>query len=140
MENNAIKKKVYFSGSIRGGREDAEVYNFIIDILKKKYDVLTEHIGFANLERFEDGQTDEFIYERDRSLLDQSELVIAECTTPSLGVGYEIAYAEAKRKPIVVLFDITKNKKLSAMIAGNHNIKKIYYSGSTELAEIVADL
>lgn len=131
------KKKVYFCGSIRGGRSKEDSYQRIISILKEKYEVLTEHIGFNNLERFESGKTDEFIYLRDKSLLDQADFVVAECSVASLGVGYELAYSEAHRKPVFVLYDLTTNRKLSAMIAGDSFFKKLYYSSEDELVEII---
>jgi 2'-deoxynucleoside 5'-phosphate N-hydrolase len=134
------KKKLYFSGSIRGGRDDVEAYKLIIDILRSKYEVLTEHIGSSSLEKIEAGRTDQVIYERDVGFLDQADLVIAECTTPSLGVGYELAYAEKRGIPVTVLFDITKNHKLSAMVAGDSYFKKIYYSSRAELEQIVRSL
>ena len=37
--------KIYFAGSIRGGREDQRLYLQIINYLKKYNEVLTEHIG-----------------------------------------------------------------------------------------------
>lgn len=37
--------KIYFAGSIRGGRKDAGLYKKIIDYLGKYGEVLTEHIG-----------------------------------------------------------------------------------------------
>ncbi len=37
--------KLYFAGSIRGGREDAALYRRIIQELGKYGDVLTEHVG-----------------------------------------------------------------------------------------------
>ena len=37
-----MKKKVYFAGSIRGGREDAAVYKRIIDYINATDTVLTE--------------------------------------------------------------------------------------------------
>lgn len=37
--------KVYFAGSIRGGRIDAELYARIIRYIQKTDIVLTEHIG-----------------------------------------------------------------------------------------------
>ena len=40
-----MKVKVYFAGSIRGGRADAELYSRIISHIKKTDLVLTEHIG-----------------------------------------------------------------------------------------------
>lgn len=41
--------KVYFAGSIRGGRTDAELYGRIISYIKKTDIVLTEHIGSKDL-------------------------------------------------------------------------------------------
>ena len=46
--------KIYFAGSIRGGREDAELYQKIIGNLKQYGEVLTEHVGDDNL--MEDGE------------------------------------------------------------------------------------
>ena len=37
--------KIYFAGSIRGGRKDVLIYNNIINYLLTKGEVLTEHIG-----------------------------------------------------------------------------------------------
>jgi putative deoxyribonucleoside 5'-monophosphate N-glycosidase len=44
-----MEKKVYFAGSIRGGREDAAVYKRIIDYINRTDTVLTEHIGLGCL-------------------------------------------------------------------------------------------
>ena len=56
--------------------------------------VLTEHIGNPNLNLMEQGKRDVEIYEEDTTWIIESDVVIAECTCPSLGVGYEMAYAE----------------------------------------------
>jgi hypothetical protein len=39
--------KIYFAGSIRGGREDAALYLEIIEYLKTFGEVLTEHISVS---------------------------------------------------------------------------------------------
>ena len=39
------RKKVYFAGSIRGGRADADLYREMIEYIKETADVLTEHVG-----------------------------------------------------------------------------------------------
>ncbi len=85
-------KKVYFAGSIRGGRADAELYKRIIQYIQREHIVLTEHVGDLSLSKTE-GMKDRdlAIYEQDTSWLRESDLVIAECSTPSLGVGYEPA-------------------------------------------------
>lgn len=47
--------KVYFAGSIRGGRIDANLYERLIKYIQKTDIVLTEHVGNLNLS--EEGQT-----------------------------------------------------------------------------------
>ena len=44
-----MNKKIYFAGSIRGGREDAATYQRIINYIKRTDVVLTEHIGNNDL-------------------------------------------------------------------------------------------
>lgn len=41
--------KVYFCGSIRGGRDDVTIYQRIIQKLKSYGSVLTEHVGSDTL-------------------------------------------------------------------------------------------
>ncbi|MGN0940138.1 MAG: nucleoside 2-deoxyribosyltransferase [Selenomonadaceae bacterium] len=88
-----MNKKVYFAGSIRGGRQDAELYRKIISAINETDKVLTEHVGDLSLSLVE-RQGDKAIYEQDTAWLRESDIVIAECSQPSLGVGYELAYAE----------------------------------------------
>ena len=110
---------VYFAGSIRGGRADAELYKRIIQYIQREHVVLTEHVGDLSLSKTE-GLKDRnvAIYEQDTAWLRESDLVIAECTTPSLGVGYELAYAEACGIPVHIFFDKSRTN-LSAMLTGN---------------------
>ena len=44
-----MNKKIYFAGSIRGGRDDAALYKRMIDYMKRTNVVLTEHIGKSNM-------------------------------------------------------------------------------------------
>ncbi|MBR5274693.1 MAG: C-Myc-responsive protein Rcl, partial [Bacteroidales bacterium] len=73
-------KKVYFAGSIRGGRIDAELYGRLIRYMQKTSTVLTEHIGNPNLNLMEQGKRDFEIYDEDTAWLRESDVVIAECT------------------------------------------------------------
>lgn len=41
---------IYFCGSIRGGRQDAELYRRLIEKLKAYGDVLTEHVGSEDVD------------------------------------------------------------------------------------------
>jgi len=115
--------KIYFAGSIRGGREDAQLYSELIKYLKKYGQVLNEHVGDIKLSiAGEDGSNDEYIYKRDMGYMEKADILIAEVTSPSLGVGYEIGKAEEWNKKILCLHRPQSGKRLSAMIAGNKNL------------------
>ena len=123
-----MNMKIYFAGSIRGGRDDKELYLQLIQYLSRYGQVLTEHIGDGNLTEFgEDGPSDEWIYNRDMDWVRQSDVLIAEVSTPSLGVGYEIGKAEDMNKKMLCLYRNQQDKRLSAMISGNSNVKIARY-------------
>lgn len=128
--------KIYFAGSIRGGREKVDDYKKILKILSGYGIVLTEHIADEKiLNEGERHITDKEIYERDIAWLDESDVIIAEVTITSLGVGYEIGYAESKGKKIICLFHMTEGcvTRTSAMLSGNKNLTVITYTTFEEL-------
>ena len=129
--------KIYFAGSIRGGRQDAELYRKVISVLKEKHQVLTEHVGDLSLSTVED-KGDKAIYEQDMAWLRESDLVVAECTQVSLGVGYELAYAEAHGKEVHIFYR-PKETQLSAMLSGNEYFHIHRYGSEEELLAQVRD-
>lgn len=132
-----MNKKVYFAGSIRGGRIDATLYHRIIDYIKQTDIVLTEHVGMSNLSlTTQTKEIDTYIYERDTKWLKESDLVIAECTCPSLGVGYELAYAEAHSIPAYVFYDKSKSN-ISAMLNGNSYFTVIPYESEADIYPVL---
>jgi 2'-deoxynucleoside 5'-phosphate N-hydrolase len=119
---------IYFAGSIRGGRGDAALYDKIIRFLKGFGNVLTEHLGSASLTEWGDNEvTDSFIHDRDMSWLMSSDVIVAEVTTISAGVGYEIGRAVALGKKVICLYREQPGKRLSAMIAGCPQLTVINY-------------
>ncbi len=123
--------KIYFAGSIRGGRKNAELYRKIIAALKEKHQVLTEHVGDLSLSTMED-KGDKAIYEQDTAWLRECDVVVAECTQASLGVGYELAYAEAHGKEVHVFYR-PKEAQLSAMLSGNERFNIHRYTNEEEI-------
>ncbi len=125
--------KIYFAGSIRGGREDAGLYLQIIEYLKTFGEVLTEHVGDPNLTRSgNDGSTDKTIHDRDLQWLKDSDILVAEVTSVSMGVGYEIGRAVESGKKVLCLFRPGKDTNLSAMIAGCPGLQLTEYSTLAE--------
>lgn len=121
--------KVYFCGSIRGGRDDAALYHRIIGKIKEYGTVLTEHIGDLALN---ENLSDNGIWRRDTNWLIESDALIAECTQRSIGVGYELAFAEARKIPVHVFYR-EDSGELSAMVNGNPNFSVHFYQTEDEL-------
>lgn len=97
--------KIYFCGSIAGGRADLATYQNMVDFIKqKKHVVLTEHIVLPDVLLYEKEFTPEQIYTRDIEWLRSCDAVIAEVSHPSHGVGYEVSYALRLGKPVLCLF------------------------------------
>jgi len=128
--------RIYFAGSIRGGRDDWALYRDIIRVLGEYGTVLTEHIGNSELEITGEDLADREIYDRDLSWLKSSDYLVAEVTTPSLGVGFEIGKATEWGKPVLCLFR-GDGRRLSAMIAGSPGVQVSTYLDLRDLSEIV---
>ena len=61
------------------------------------------------------------IFSRDIKLIEECDAIVAEVSTPSLGVGYEICYGLQIGKPILCLYK--EGIKLSQMIFRKHASK-----------------
>ncbi len=130
--------KIYFAGSIRGGRDDKEKYKQIIHWLKEYGTVLTEHIGLDSLS--EKGQTqfsEQKIYIQDTDWVRESDIIIADVTQASLGVGYELGFGESINKRIICLFDTSSDKSLSAMVRGNDYFEIYDYQNIDDVKNIL---
>ena len=133
--------KIYFAGSIRGGRDDAEIYSQIIEFLQGYGEVLTEHVGKKDLNSMgESALSDKQIHDRDIRWLLESDLMVAEVTNPSLGVGYEIGRAIEAEKRLYVFIEASCDKKLSAMISGSKNIDTIKYYQLEDIKKALEDI
>ena len=131
--------KIYFSGSIRGGRDDVKTYHQIIAYLKNFGEVLTEHIGDSSLDSSGEKEDDVSIHNKDMKFLMECDLVVAEVTNPSLGVGYEIGRAIENNKKIICIYREIENKKISAMILGSKDILSFKYQDLESLKKILSD-
>ena len=129
--------KIYFAGSIRGGRDEEDVYSEIIDYLSTFGKVLTEHIGGKNIGKIEKDNSDNYIFKRDTMWLKASSALVADVTVPSLGVGYEIGVAEKLNIPILCLYSTKSNGILSAMLSGNENLFCKEYNNINEAKQLI---
>ena len=130
--------KIYFAGSIRGGRGDSSLYLKIIEYLKNFGEVLTEHVGDNSITSSGESILDDTaIHDRDMDWLIEANIIIAEVTNPSLGVGYEIGRAIQYNKKIMCLYRELENTKLSAMISGSDKVINIKYNNLEDLKLLI---
>lgn len=128
---------IYFCGSIRGGRNLAATYEKMIEMLKSYGKVLTEHLGSdEEIEGNDRVLTDKEIHDRDLQWIVESDLLVADVTVPSLGVGYEIGRAIEMGKPILCLFKQDSKYTTSAMIAGCDSVEMKYYQSLEDVKGI----
>ena len=125
--------KIYFAGSIAGGREDAGVYHELIKHLQSYGEVLTEHIGNDHLIAQQKSIGPQQIHDRDVNWLMESDVVVAEVSIPSLGVGYEIGKSLENGKKVICLYRNGALKELSPMIFGSG--AEIAYYGNVREAQ-----
>jgi len=125
---------IYFSCSITGGRQDQEAYAAIVEyLLQQGHEVPTAHLSQPDIMDLEKVVTPLDIYQRDVNWVTGCEALIAEVSTPSHGVGYEIALANFLHKPVLCCY--RSGKAISKMISGNPSPlqKVISYKSITEL-------
>ncbi len=127
---------IYFAGSISGGRDDRALYVEIISALRSYGRVLTEHIADESLTDMGETLGNVEIHDRDIEWLRSATCMVAEVTTPSLGVGYEIGRAVEWNLPILCLFRTGSGRRLSAMIAGCGGVTMQEYTDTADLPRI----
>lgn len=143
MAQKGIQKimKVYFACAITGGRDYAHLYQAIVDAIKSNDgEVLSELFANQAIDKkkgasVKHGMGKQDIWEWDLNWVREADVVIAEVTQPSLGVGYEIAKAEEWDKPILALFYEPSGNRLSSMIEGSADTTTRYYTNEKEAAE-----
>jgi len=144
MQSDDKRPKIYFAVSITGGRELAETYDKIGSILNSKGIVLTEHMTKNSITSNGENLSASFIHDRDLKWIDESDVVVAEVTNTSLGVGYELGYVFGRHtgrsnKPVLALYNTgAARNKLSGMIRGSPSVESHEYS-TIEEAKVIID-
>ena len=108
---------LYFSCSLTGGRQDQPVYAAMVAHLQGLgHRVLTEHLASEAVMAADGELTPEAVFDRDTAWIRDCGAVIAEVSTPSHGVGFEIAYALERGRPVLCL--AREGVRVSKMLTG----------------------
>lgn len=135
-----MSQVVYFACSLTGGRADEEYYQIIVDsLLSLGVEVPTAHLAQPGVMDLERVVVPEEIYTRDTEWIDGADAVVAEVSTPSHGVGYEVSYALSHDKPVLCCH--RDGVPVSKMITGNTHpgIVVRSYRSPDELRTLLAE-
>lgn len=111
---------IYFSCSLTGGRKDEDTYALLVKhLLEGQHEVPTAHLAHPEVMSVEHTVDPNKVFQRDIKWLQTCDAVVAEVSTPSHGVGYEIAYALSLEKPVLCLY--AQGAAVSKMITGNNS-------------------
>jgi nucleoside 2-deoxyribosyltransferase len=131
---------IYFACSITGGREFESVYQTITQALAEDcHRVPTAHLAESGITAREAVIDPLEVYSRDVAWIRESDVLIAEVSIPSHGVGYEIGFALGLGKQVLALYE--EGRKVSKMISGNPdpNLHVKAYKNSGHAVELIRD-
>ncbi len=129
--------KIYYAASMRGDRSNLADNKYIVRRLEELgYNILTKHVVEEVLD-IERGLTPREVFERDIKLLEEADLVVADVSFPSLGVGFEIAYTLLRGKDVLAICREDRVEKTSSMILGIswNNFKLLPYRAPEDAVE-----
>jgi len=109
------------------------------------HELLTRHLLEDNVESAESRLTEREVYDRDIGWLDDCDVLIAEASGSSFGVGFEVGYvlgrSDRSAQRVLLLYRADRQPHISRLICGNSHARctTIRYSDASELADIVSN-
>lgn len=126
--------KIFFTWSVRSGRENQPQFEYIVAELRKYGTVHGQHVAFETLPQHgETNLSSEDILSREKNQIDASDIVIAEVSLASLWVWYLLAYSASKNKRIIALHNDSSELSLSAIIKWEPKIQVLQYCDKAEI-------
>lgn len=115
---------VYLACTVRGDRGGVAAGRAICERLQLAgHEVLTTHLLADDVEAAESELTERDVFERDLDWLTRCDVLVAEASGSSYGVGFEVGYvlgrAPATGQRVVLLYDRARRHAISRLITGN---------------------
>jgi len=116
--------RIYLACTVRGDRGGVSAGRAIADHLHHLgHDVLTTHLLADNVDAAESALSEREVFLRDVEWLSRCEVLIAEASGSSFGVGFEVGYilgrAAQTGQRVLLLYDAARRSAISRLIVGN---------------------
>lgn len=135
---------IYLAFTVRGHRGALEAARALSELLQQKgHHVLTTHLLADDADVDEGTLTEQQVYDRDIRWLESADLLIAEASGSSYGVGFEVGYVLGRSaqtgQRVLLVFDEARRPVISRMVPGmNHSACAVRaYRDPAELLDLV---
>jgi len=117
---------VYLACTVRGDRGGVAAGRAICERLARcGHEVLTTHLLADNVEAAESTLAEDEVFRRDLDWLGRCDVLVAEASGSSYGVGFEVGYvlgrAQTTGQRVVLLYDRSRQHVISRLITGNRD-------------------
>jgi nucleoside 2-deoxyribosyltransferase len=135
---------IYLACTVRGDRGAVTALRGVVAELERAgHTILTAHLLADNVESAESALTERAVYERDIQWLDACDVLVADASGSSFGVGFEVGYVLARSdrtgQRVLLLYRADRRDAISRLIVGNAHprCEVIAYRGAEDLAAAV---
>ena len=132
--------KIYLACTVRGDRGGLVAGRAICDQLQRLgHDVLTTHLLADNVDADEAKLAEADVYRRDLGWLTSCDVLVAEASGSSYGVGFEVGYVLARGQKVVVVYNAARRSAISRVVTGNcdPNCTTFGYASVEELVAFI---
>jgi nucleoside 2-deoxyribosyltransferase len=115
---------IYLACTVRGDRGALALARAVADAVEAMgHVVLTRHLLNDDADADEARVTERAVFERDLAWLESADVLIAEASGSSYGVGFEVGYVTSRAastgQRVLVLYEEARRPRVSRLIAGN---------------------
>ena len=128
--------KIYFTVAITGNFGSKDDSFKIMNYLKKYGEIVDENAGWNGKDYSLDPKA---VHNRDFKWLEEADVLVAEVSNKSLGVGYEIGRAVELNKKILCLYRPEEGKRISPIISGCDRLIFKQYNNLDEAFSLIDD-
>ena len=116
--------RIYLACTVRGERGGVLAGRAMSERLREHgHEVLTTHLLADDVDRAESELTEAQVYRRDLDWLSRCDVLVAEASGSSYGVGFEVGYligrAGETRQRVLLVYEAARRHAVSRLITGN---------------------
>jgi len=139
--------QIYLACTVRGDRGAVDGLRALVAALESAgHTILTKHLLDDDVDTAESALTERQVYERDIQWLEACDVLIADASGSSFGVGFEVGYvlgrSDRTDQRVVLLYRADRRDKVSRLIAGNGHprCRVVAYENVADLAARTVEL